>query len=52
MAVHRLKAEKRTLGRRIGLGLAMVLRILMLVGLVWSAGLDVTLFTSSATASP
>ena len=44
MAIHRLAPEKRTIGRRVGLGLAMLLRIAMLVGLVWLAGLDVTLF--------
>lgn len=44
MAVHRLAPERRALGRRIGLGLAMVLRILMLTGLVWAANLDMRLF--------
>jgi predicted tellurium resistance membrane protein TerC len=43
MAIHRLAPERRALGRRIGLGLAMLLRIGMLVGLVWLAGLNVTL---------
>ena len=45
VAVHRLAPEKRRLGRRIGLALAMLLRILMLVGLVWAANLDVRLFS-------
>jgi predicted tellurium resistance membrane protein TerC len=44
MAIHRLAPERRSIGRRIGLGLAMLLRIAMLVGLVWLARLDVTLF--------
>jgi predicted tellurium resistance membrane protein TerC len=44
VAVHRLPPEKRPLGRRIGLALAMLLRILMLVGLVWAANLDIRLF--------
>jgi predicted tellurium resistance membrane protein TerC len=44
MAIHRLAPDRRGLGRRIGLGLAMLLRIAMLVGLVWLARLDVTLF--------
>jgi predicted tellurium resistance membrane protein TerC len=44
VAVHRLAPEKRPLGRRIGLALAMLLRILMLVGLVWAANLDIRLF--------
>jgi predicted tellurium resistance membrane protein TerC len=44
MAIQRLAPEKRAVGRRVGLGLAMLLRIAMLVGLVWLAGLDVTLF--------
>jgi predicted tellurium resistance membrane protein TerC len=45
IAVNRLKAEDRGRGRRIGLALAMVLRILMLVGLVWITKLDIALFT-------
>ena len=44
VAVHRLPPEKRPMGRRVGLALAMLLRILMLVGLVWAANLDVRLF--------
>ena len=44
MAVHRLPPERRSVGRRIGLGLAMLLRIGMLVGLVWLAHLDIILF--------
>ena len=44
LAVNRLNAEARGRGRRIGLALAMVLRILMLVGLVWITRLDVSLF--------
>ena len=44
VAVHRLAPENRPTGRRIGLALAMVLRILMLVGLVWAANLDIRLF--------
>jgi predicted tellurium resistance membrane protein TerC len=45
LAVNRLKAEDRGRGRWIGLTLAMVLRILMLVGLVLITRLDVALFT-------
>jgi predicted tellurium resistance membrane protein TerC len=44
MAIHRLAPTRRATGRRIGLGLAMLLRIAMLVGLVWLARLDLTLF--------
>src|SRR5277367_2022115 len=44
MAIHRLAPERRGMGRRIGLGLAMLLRIAMLIGLVWLARLNVTLF--------
>lgn len=44
MAIHRLPPERRRLGRRLGLGLAMLLRIGMLVGLVWLARLDIVLF--------
>jgi predicted tellurium resistance membrane protein TerC len=43
VAIQRLSPESRDAGRRIGLALAMVLRILMLVGLVWASGLDVRL---------
>ncbi|MEO8812682.1 MAG: TerC family protein [Caulobacteraceae bacterium] len=45
VAVHRLEPERRPRGRRIGLALAMVLRILMLVSLVWVSRLGVALFT-------
>ncbi|MDB5479610.1 MAG: hypothetical protein JWO83_663 [Caulobacteraceae bacterium] len=44
VAVQRLAPEQRSMGRRIGLSLAMVLRILLLVGLVWAANLDIRLF--------
>jgi len=44
VAVQRLAPEQRSTGRRIGLALAMVLRILLLVGLVWAANLDIRLF--------
>lgn len=44
VAVHRLPPHLRPRGRRVGLALAMVLRILMLVGLVWVSRLDVPLF--------
>jgi predicted tellurium resistance membrane protein TerC len=43
VAVQRLAPEQRSTGRRIGLSLAMVLRILLLVGLVWATNLDVRL---------
>src|SRR5580693_3144054 len=45
VAVQRLDPKDRGAGRRVGLALAMVLRILMLVGLVWAASLDLRLFT-------
>jgi predicted tellurium resistance membrane protein TerC len=44
VAVQRLAPEQRPTGRRIGLSLAMVLRILLLVGVVWAANLDIHLF--------
>jgi len=44
VAVQRLDPRERRTGRRVGLALAMVLRILMLVGLVWATNLDVRLF--------
>jgi predicted tellurium resistance membrane protein TerC len=43
VAVQRLAPEQRTTGRRFGLALAMVLRILLLVGLVWASNLDIRL---------
>ena len=46
MAVHRLDQRQRSTGRRIGLTLAMVLRIAMLGGLVWLTRLNVELFTA------
>ena len=45
LAVARLPADQRGRGRRIGLTLAMILRILMLIGLVWITRLDLALFT-------
>ena len=44
VAIQRLAPARRQTGRRIGLSLAMLLRILMLAGLVWAANLDVRLF--------
>ena len=44
VAVHRLEPARRPSARRIGLSLAMVLRILMLIGLVWVTKLDIALF--------
>lgn len=44
VAIQRLAPEQRSTGRRIGLSLAMVLRILLLVGLVWATNLDIRLF--------
>jgi predicted tellurium resistance membrane protein TerC len=44
IAVHRLDEARRPLGRWLGLILAMGLRILMLIGLVWITHLDVALF--------
>jgi predicted tellurium resistance membrane protein TerC len=43
VAVQRLPPDKRSSGRRIGLSLAMVLRILLLAGLVWASNLDISL---------
>jgi predicted tellurium resistance membrane protein TerC len=42
LAVQRLAPEDRRRGRVLGLALAMVLRIVMLVGLVWATRLEVT----------
>lgn len=44
IAVNRLAPAQQRHGRRIGLALAMAMRILMLVGLVWVTRLDVALF--------
>jgi predicted tellurium resistance membrane protein TerC len=44
IAIERLAPGERRTGRRLGLALAMVLRILMLAGLVWLTRLDVGLF--------
>ncbi|HEY5070713.1 MAG TPA: TerC family protein [Caulobacteraceae bacterium] len=44
VAVHRLEPGRRPLGRHLGLTLAMVLRILMLVGLVWMSRMEAPLF--------
>jgi predicted tellurium resistance membrane protein TerC len=44
LAVHRLDPRERGRGRVIGLALAMLLRIVMLVGLVWVTNLNVRLF--------
>lgn len=43
VAIQRLAPEQRSTGRRIGLSLAMVLRILLLVGLVWASNLNIRL---------
>jgi predicted tellurium resistance membrane protein TerC len=43
VAVQRLAPDQRSTGRRIGLSLAMVLRILLLAGLVWASNLDISL---------
>jgi predicted tellurium resistance membrane protein TerC len=45
VAVERLEVSQRRLGRQVGLWLAMGLRILMLVGLVWLTHLDTGLFS-------
>jgi predicted tellurium resistance membrane protein TerC len=44
VAVQKLQPDQRPNGRRIGLALAMVLRILLLVGLVWASNLNIHLF--------
>ncbi len=44
LAIDRLAPERRARGRRLGLALAMGLRIVMLTGLVWLSRLDATLF--------
>jgi predicted tellurium resistance membrane protein TerC len=46
VAVQRLEPKQRALGRRIGLILAMVLRIAMLFSLVWASSLDIRLFNA------
>ena len=43
VAVQRLAPDQRSTGRRIGLSLAMVLRILLLAALVWASNLDISL---------
>jgi len=43
VAVQKLAPHQRSTGRRVGLSLAMVLRILLLVGLVWASNLDISL---------
>jgi len=45
VAVERLRRDQQRLGRQIGLWLAMGLRILMLIGLVWLTKLDISLFS-------
>jgi predicted tellurium resistance membrane protein TerC len=45
IAAARLPAERRTMGRQLGLWLALALRVTMLAGLVWVTRLDGTLFT-------
>jgi predicted tellurium resistance membrane protein TerC len=45
IAAARLPADRRSLGRQLGLWLALVLRIGMLAGLVWVTRLDIALFT-------
>ena len=44
LAVQRLPPERRGSGRLVGLALAMALRILMLIGLVWIANIDIVVF--------
>jgi predicted tellurium resistance membrane protein TerC len=43
LALQRLAPEERARGRVIGLALAMILRVLLLVAVVWAANLDLTL---------
>ena len=45
IVVDKLPEAKRALGRRVGLLLAMVLRILLLLGVKWLIGLNEALFT-------
>jgi len=45
VAVHRLERAQRPMGRRVGLALAMVLRIGMLGGLVWLTRMNMVLFS-------
>jgi len=45
IVVEKLPERKRALGRQVGLLLAMVLRILLLVGVKWLIGLNEALFT-------
>lgn len=45
IVVEKLPEAKRALGRRVGLLLAMVLRILLLLGVKWLIGLNEALFT-------
>jgi predicted tellurium resistance membrane protein TerC len=43
IAADRLPADRRVLGRQLGLWLALALRVAMLVGLVWLTRLDIVL---------
>jgi predicted tellurium resistance membrane protein TerC len=43
IAAERLPAERRALGRQLGLWLALILRVAMLTGLVWLTRLDIVL---------
>jgi predicted tellurium resistance membrane protein TerC len=45
VAVVRLEKRRQRMGRQLGLWIAMGLRILMLVGLVWLTKLDIALFS-------
>jgi predicted tellurium resistance membrane protein TerC len=43
IAANRLPADRRALGRQLGLWLALVLRVALLIGIVWLTRLDVVL---------
>ena len=44
--VDKLPAEKQALARRLGLGMALVMRVLLLLSLTWVIGLTAPLFTA------
>jgi predicted tellurium resistance membrane protein TerC len=49
--VDKLPEERQALARRLGLGLALIMRVLLLLSLSWVIGLTAPLFTVSAASS-
>ncbi len=50
--VDKLPEERQALARRLGLGMALVMRILLLLSLSWVIGLTAPLFTALGQESP